>query len=337
MNSHFMELSKKINNVIALSQYNFIYFVSQNINFLRFKSSIRAALRILRKLARTFEDLQKNEAVLNCRRLAYAIEPKSPRVCKEFLKSLYLNGYIAEALQIAKDMDFSEEHQNLSDLENHEKIIISVVADLTLSSFEMISAYYRAIKYLNDAKIDGAIVECGVYKGGGIMAALMACQFLNIKGRDIYLYDTFEGMPYPDQIDAYTTGVSAAEDYMRFIRSDGTSGWVRSALEDVKKNIAMINYNECKLHYTKGLVEDTIPNTVPRSIALLRLDTDFYSSTKHELVHLYPLVEKGGVIFIDDYGAFLGSKLAVDDYFESQNIKPYLIRVDSNVRLYIKN
>jgi hypothetical protein len=84
------------------------------------------------------------------------------------------------------------------------------------------------------------------------------------------------------------------------------------------------------------MVENTIPSTMPERIALLRLDTDFYRSTKHELNHLYPRLSRGGVLIIDDYRAYQGSRLATDEYFRENNMKILLSRVDENVRLYVK-
>ena len=86
-------------------------------------------------------------------------------------------------------------------------------------------------------------------------------------------------------------------------------------IENVRKLLIKTNYNKEKIHFIKGLVENTIPKTIPNKISLLILDTDYYTSTKHELQHLYPLVEKGGIIIIDDYGTWSGVKKAVDEYF----------------------
>ena len=85
----------------------------------------------------------------------------------------------------------------------------------------------------------------------------------------------------------------------------------------------------------KGKVEDTIPGTMPAKIALLRLDTDWYESTKHELTYLFPLLEKSGVLIIDDYGAWQGARKAVDEYLKD-NGTVYLNRIDFTGRLLIK-
>jgi hypothetical protein len=85
-----------------------------------------------------------------------------------------------------------------------------------------------------------------------------------------------------------------------------------------------------------GKVEDTIPADIPEKIALLRLDTDWYESTKHELIHLFPRLQKGGVLIIDDYGFWKGARKAVDEYFAENNIQILLNRIDDTGRMAIK-
>ena len=89
-------------------------------------------------------------------------------------------------------------------------------------------------------------------------------------------------------------------------------------------------------HFIKGKVEDTIPEKMPQKISILRLDTDWYESTKHELEHLFPLLAKNGVLIIDDYGHWQGAKQAVDEYLSSQNIHLLLNRVDYTGRMAVK-
>jgi len=86
----------------------------------------------------------------------------------------------------------------------------------------------------------------------------------------------------------------------------------------------------------KGLVEETIPATIPASIALLRLDTDWYSSTKHVMEHLYPKLSPRGILILDDYGHYQGARRGVDEYFSKLNTKPLFQRVDYSCRLAVK-
>ena len=85
-----------------------------------------------------------------------------------------------------------------------------------------------------------------------------------------------------------------------------------------------------------GLVEDTVPSQAPEVIALLRLDTDWYKSTWHELEHLYPRLSVGGVLIIDDYGHWEGARRAVDEFIEAKGLRLFLSRIDYTGRLAIK-
>jgi len=84
------------------------------------------------------------------------------------------------------------------------------------------------------------------------------------------------------------------------------------------------------------MVERTVPDAAPENIALLRLDTDWYSSTKHELIHLYPRIVRNGVLVIDDYGHFKGARDAVDEYMRNDKVPILLNRVDYSGRVGIK-
>ena len=86
-----------------------------------------------------------------------------------------------------------------------------------------------------------------------------------------------------------------------------------------------------RIHFVEGKVEDTIPAHAPERIALLRLDTDWYESTRHELEHLYPRLSRGGVLIIDDYGHWQGARQAVDEYFGDAHAA-LLNRIDYTAR-----
>ncbi len=144
-------------------------------------------------------------------------------------------------------------------------------------------------------------------------------------------------MPEPQPRDAAVWGKPAIETFEEKKLTKVSSTWMNASLEEVKKAMALTGYPIDKMHFIKGLVEDTIPQKRPGKIALLRLDTDWYSSTKHELNHLYPLVSLNGIVILDDYGHFKGAKEAVDEYFSENKMSPFLHRIDYTGRLIIKN
>ncbi len=205
----------------------------------------------------------------------------------------------------------------------------------TLTSQERLFALINAVEYLEKHNIEGDIVECGVWKGGSMMAVMDTLNRLN-KTRLLWLFDTFSGMTRPDDEDVVFNGASARDLMAISNRFDERSVWCVSPLEEVKKNLSNISYPQDKIKFIKGKVEDTIPQNMPDKIALLRLDTDFYSSTKHELVHLFPKLATNGVLIIDDYGHWQGARKAVDEYFEETGIKIFLNRIDYTGRLGIK-
>jgi O-methyltransferase len=214
--------------------------------------------------------------------------------------------------------------------------IIRAVQPYTMTSPEKIYAMIHAVRYVVRANIPGAIVECGVWRGGSTMAAAMALIKEGCSDRDLYLFDTYEGMPKPTEIDMTPWNVRANEKFERTKRSDDSSEWCYSSLEEVKDNLASIGYSSDRIHFVKGKVEDTIPAMAPQEIALLRLDTDWYESTRHELVYLYPRLSHGGVMINDDYGHWLGARKATDEYFAEQDINLLMGRIDYAGRIAVK-
>lgn len=206
----------------------------------------------------------------------------------------------------------------------------------TMTSVERMYAAYSAINYIEQNGIDGSVVECGVWKGGTMMLMADRLKQLNSVNRKLYLYDTYEGMTEPSDKDVDYSG---KETKSRWESSNKTThvDWCYASLEEVKNNLTTSNYPQEKLEYVKGKVEETIPKVTPEKIAILRLDTDWYESTKHELIHLFPLLSPGGILILDDYGFWKGQREAVDEYFKNHNIHVFLNRIDYTGRLVIKN
>lgn len=216
------------------------------------------------------------------------------------------------------------------DLSEAERQIVTTVKPFTMTGIERIACLINAVNYITDNKISGDIAECGVWRGGSMMTVALTLLARRDTSRHLYLYDTYEGMSAPTQFDKSFDGVSAQTQM-----AQDSEKWCYASIEDVRQNVISTGYPEDKLHFVKGKVEETIPQTIPSSLSLLRLDTDWYESTRHELIHLFPLLAEEGVLIIDDYGHWQGAKKAVDEYFAEQNRKIYLHRIDYTGRIAV--
>ena len=192
-------------------------------------------------------------------------------------------------------------------------------------SKERFLSLYQSVNYIYKNNIPGDLVECGVFKGGSAMMMAYSMQEFNKdhnEEKKLWLYDTFEGMANPSVHDENILNQKATYELKKNKKKENQNDiWAYSPMSYVDKNIKKTGINQKNIVFIKGLVENTLLNIKPKKISLLRLDTDFYESTKKELEELYPLLEVGGVIIIDDYGHWKGCKKAVDEYFiDKKNI-----------------
>lgn len=209
--------------------------------------------------------------------------------------------------------------------------------ELTLTSATAQYALWSAVRYLVPAGIPGALMECGVWRGGSMALSALALLGLGVEDRDLYLFDTFDwrweqtgphdGFVGQPQTDAKSTDIGSAH-----------SGQMSSGVtaEEVYKRMTATGYPPERIHCVAGLVQETVPAQAPERIALLRLDTDQYDSTLHELRELYPRVAPGGVVIIDDYGKLAGATQATDEYLAEMEHPPLLHRLDTQGRIFVK-
>lgn len=220
--------------------------------------------------------------------------------------------------------------------------IIDEIGQYTMTSPLRVEALLKAVRYTIERGTPGAFVECGVWRGGSVLAMILQLLSLGVTDRDIFLYDTFEGMTEPTEKDVSPFHEPALSTWQRH-EAGGEKAWnyfFNNELfneDSVRRLLASTGYPEDRLHFVRGSVEETIPANVPADIAILRLDTDWYESTLHELVYLYPLLEVGGVLIIDDYGHWEGARIAVDEYFGRPDVSPVLLhRIDYAGRTALK-
>lgn len=222
------------------------------------------------------------------------------------------------------------------DFSVEDRALFDQVRPYTLTGPERVRALADAVRWVVAEGIPGSIVECGVWRGGSMMAVARTLLALGVRDRELYLFDTFAGMSTPTVEDRDLHGVPAERrpGIRRYAQLVAKLGW--GGIDDVRTNLVRTGYPQERLHLVSGDVEDTVPGEAPERIALLRLDTDWYASTRHELEHLWPRLATGGVCVIDDYGHWAGARKAVDEYLAAHDVHVLLHRVDYTARLVVK-
>jgi O-methyltransferase len=210
---------------------------------------------------------------------------------------------------------------------------IRAVRPRTMTAHDKLFALIVATRYVVDHAIPGAIVECGVWRGGSQQAVAYTLLEQETTDRDLHLFDTFEGMPEPTEHDRRHDGRPAAD---LLAQSERTAKiWAIAGLDDVRAGMAETGYPAERVHFHRGRVEETIPAAAPETIAILRLDTDWYASTLHALEHLYERVPTGGVLVFDDYGYWRGAREAVDQFLERTGT-PLMLTPMASGRIAVK-
>lgn len=215
-----------------------------------------------------------------------------------------------------------------ADYDDDMRAIWPLVSDRTMTGHEKTNALIQSVKYIERYAIPGAVVECGVWRGGSMLSVAYMLDRLASYDRDLYLFDTFTGMPDPTDRDVHIWVKKGADEVLA-TQAKGTAPiWKPASLKDVQQGFESVNYPAARIRYVPGKVEETIPQGAPDKIAILRLDTDWYESTKHELAHLYSRLAPGGVLILDDYGSWQGSKDATDEFLVDTGEPLMLIRVN---------
>jgi hypothetical protein len=226
----------------------------------------------------------------------------------------------------------NEKKKDIIEVNKYEKKLINKCLQYSMTNFERMWSLIQSFHHVRQESLVGDFVECGVWKGGNIILLKKLIEKFNFK-KNIYGFDTFEGMVEPSFYDVNYNNKSAKKMFDEHKKKD--IGFAMCSLDDVKRNIKK-NTKTDNIFLIKGKVENTLKNKkkLPKKISILRLDTDFYESTKIELEILFPRLVKGGVLIVDDYGFWKGAKKAVDEYF--CDCRQFMHYVDHSCRLLIK-
>jgi O-methyltransferase len=212
---------------------------------------------------------------------------------------------------------------NHVDLEEDFLPLHAQCAPYTVTTIERMYALYQAMRYVAGAGIPGDFVECGVYRGGSSMLAALCAGAFGPEDMRFWLYDTFTGMTEPTPEDG-----KMAHDIWKESEREDHNEWVYAPLDEVRANLDSTGLAPERLELVQGPVEETVPAQMPERISVLRLDTDWYDSTKHEMEHLFPLLQPGGVLICDDFGFWEGARQAVEEYLDQTGTHLLLARVD---------
>jgi hypothetical protein len=206
----------------------------------------------------------------------------------------------------------------------------------SMQSQERLWALINATRYIVSSSIPGVFVECGVYRGGSAIAIARTLMNMGCIDRDIYLFDTFDGMTNPSDADfEIGSNISAKELLANAPKGEGGNVWAHASSAEVLNALITVGYPQAKIHLVVGDVAQTLKAAIPKQICLLRLDTDWYESTRIELERLVPQISKGGVMIIDDFGHWDGARRAVTEYLKAENINRMLQYIDYTGRLII--
>jgi O-methyltransferase len=218
----------------------------------------------------------------------------------------------------------SVEQEALKFVDDDARRVIRRVAARTMTDTVKLFGMIEALRYIVRAGVPGAIVESGVWRGGSMQAAALTLLECDDTERELHLFDTFAGMPAPSEADVRFKDGQRAEEIMRTSDKDAAI-WAVAGLDDVRQGMVETGYPSEKVVYHQGRVEETIPDEAPDRIALLRLDTDWYESTRHELCHLYDRLSPGGVLIIDDYRYWEGSYKATQEWLDETDEPVFLV------------
>jgi len=227
---------------------------------------------------------------------------------------------------------------DLKRLEPADRRIVERALPFSLTGVARLQALVDAVRHVVRAPVRGDLAECGVWRGGSVLAMILTLQDEGVTDRDIHLYDTFEGMTSPTAADTSAVHPPALEVW----RQSSGRPWPELFDPDVfnedavRETVLGTGYPAERVHFVRGPVEETLPEHAPEALALLRLDTDWYESTRHELHHLYPRLDTGGLLIVDDYGEWEGCRRAVDEYLAGQPSPVFLARIDHTGRVAVK-
>src|SRR4051812_23421082 len=227
----------------------------------------------------------------------------------------------------------ADEDRTLASMDDADRRIVEAALPYTMTGPQRLHALVVAVRWCLAREVPGAFAECGVWRGGSVLAMIATLLDAGVTDRDIHLYDTFEGMTEPTDADTSPFDAPARSEWEQ-AKAAGSRAWEpvfgEQAFSEasVRELLATTAYPPERLHVVRGPVEETLRREPPGDLALLRLDTDWHVSSAVEMEVLYPRLASGGVLIVDDYGHWAGARAAVDEYFAAHGPAPLLCPID---------
>lgn len=248
---------------------------------------------------------------------------------KRYVKNITHKAFLKLGYEVRRT-DYA--YRNLPvELSDEDKCNIRYIVDhqLTMTSVQRLVNTLKTCKYVVANNIPGDFVECGVWRGGHAILAKRVFEGLG-SDRKVWMFDTFEGMTAPTTLDIKINAKQDASVKYNQSLKDDHCDWAYASFHEVKDNCQKSGIDMAGLEFVQGDVCQTLKNEerLPDQICALRLDTDWYESTKMELEVLYPRISSLGALIIDDYGEWHGARKAVDEYFSKKDYKPLFNRID---------
>ena len=250
--------------------------------------------------------------------------------------------------KLAASLGYEISKTQVYDLGEEASKAIAKIRSHTMLPQGRLITLYQQVAFCEKHSVPGSFVECGVWKGGAVGLMALANMRYGVNRRHIHLFDAFQEICEPDES---VDGENAVKEVRKELGNLSLEGRLEpltgvydsiggpGTLEENQELLErVVGYDSKYLHYHVGWFQETVPvvSSDIENIAILRLDGDWYASTKICLEYLYAKVVSGGFVIIDDYGAYEGCKKAVDEFIEENQLEVYLNHVDSICRYWIK-
>jgi O-methyltransferase len=188
----------------------------------------------------------------------------------------------------------------------------------TMAGRKRLDNLQQCIEQVLQNNVAGDLIETGVWRGGSAILMRAVLRAYGVANRRVWVADSFAGLPPPDPA---KYPADAGDKHHRIEN-------LAISLETVRANFERYGLLDDQVHFLKGWFKDTLPTAPIEKLAVVRLDGDMYESTMDGLVHLYPKLQPGGFLIVDDYGALSACRKAVHDYRQKHGVIEEIQTID---------